>query len=456
MRASAIVEHAGIPTASLVCDGFIGQGAAIAGGLGIAGLPIARIVGHVDGQSEDELQQNLLAVTAAQVVRCLTEAPAAAAATDAYDNHTVVARGSFDDINRVFEERQWSDGLSVVPPTADRVAAFLAQTDDDPDRVIGVLRPAGAAATVRNVAINGVMANCRPEYMPVLVAIAEVLADPAYGVEHSGDTTGGEALIILSGPVVGRLGFNSAEAALRDGHRANTSVGRFLRLYLRNVARFLPGAADKSTFGHTWRVVLAESPETADALGWQRFSIDRGFANDASVATLGRFTSSGVVGSIYGRDPVQIARYLADGLVRQSSWELVFTVGFARGTHRPLLVLSPMVARTLARSGTTKQELRRLLYEHARLPARQIETYIGAWSNLVPGRPTLRQLVENGTAAPHFAEGDDPERLVPIVEQPEDFLLVLSGDPLRSNAVAFGSNGMHGFPTSRRIRFKGE
>jgi hypothetical protein len=97
-----------------------------------------------------------------------------------------------------------------------------------------------------------------------------------------------------------------------------------------------------------------------------------------------------------------------------------------------------------------------LLYEHARLPARQIETYIGAWSNLVPGRPTLRQLVENGTAAPQFAESDDPDRLVPIVEKPEDFLLVLSGDPLRSNAVALGSNGMHGFPTSRRIRFKGE
>jgi len=454
MRASAIVEQAGIPTASLICDGFTGQAAAIAGGLGIAGLPIARIVGHVDGQTEDELRQNLLAVTAAEVIRCLIEAPVAGAEADSHDSSTVVARGDFDAINRVFEERQWSDGLPIVPPTAARVAAFLAHTDDDPDRRIGVLRPAGAAATVRNVAINGVMANCRPEYMPVLVAIAEILADPAYGVEHSGDTTGGEALVILSGPAVGRLGFNSAGAALRDGYRANTSVGRFLRLYLRNVAGFLPGGADKSTFGHTWRVVLAEDLAAADALGWPGYSLDRGFAAADSVATVGRFTSEGVVGSIYGRDPDQIARYLADGLVRQSSWELVFTVGFARGTHRPLLVLSPMVARTLARAGTTKHALRQLLYEHARLPARQLETYIGAWSNLVPGRPSLRQLVENGTAAPYFAESDDPERLVPIVEKPDDILLVLSGDPLRSNAAVFGSNGMHGFPTSRRIRFK--
>ena len=112
-----------------------------------------------------------------------------------------------------------------------------------------------------------------------------------------------------------------------------------------------------------------------------------------------------------------------------------------------------MVARTLRNAGVSKHDLRRMLYQHARLPAWKMERYIGLWSNLVPGRPTLRELVDAGTAAAHFAESDDPDRLVPIVERPEDILLVLSGDPLRSNAYAFASNGMHGFPTSRRIRF---
>jgi hypothetical protein len=262
-----------------------------------------------------------------------------------------------------------------------------------------------------------------------------VLTDPHYGVEHSGDTTGGDALIVLSGPVITELGFNCEGAALRDGYQANTSVGRFLRLYLRNVAGSRPGGADKSTFGHTWRVVLAENEAAARELGWPLFSTDQGFEAGENVVTIARFTSGGTVGSIYGNDPDQIARYLADALVRQSSWELVFTVGFARGTYRPLLALSPMVANTLARSGTTKATLRDLLFQYARLPASKMETYIGT-----------------GTAAPHFAESDDPERLVPIVEAPEDILLVLSGDPLRSNAYAFASNGMHGFPTSRRIR----
>ena len=452
MRASAIVEKTGIPTASLICDGFIDQAAGIAPGLGIAGLPVARIVGHVDGQNLDELEQNVRAVTSNAVIDCLTNPLESDVAASELTNDSIVAQGSFDDVNKVFYEHHWSDGLPIVPPTAGRVAAFLACTDDDPDRVIGVLKPSGSAATVRNAAINGVMANCLPEYMPVLIAIAEALADPGYGVEHSGDTTGGDALIILSGPIIGQLQFNCAEAALRDGYRANTSVGRFLRLLLRNVARCLPGGTDKSTFGHTWRVVLAENGTAAQELGWPSFSVDAGFEPDANVVTIGRFTGSGVVGSIYGNDPDKIARYLADGLVRQSGWELVFTVGFSLGLYRPLLVLSPMVAKTLARSGTTKRQLRSLLFQYARLPASKLESYIGAWSNLVSGNRSLAQLVEAGKAAPQYAESDDPERLVPIVEKPEHILLVLSGDPLRSNACVFASNGMHGFPTSKRIR----
>ena len=148
---------------------------------------------------------------------------------------------------------------------------------------------------------------------------------------------------------------------------------------------------------------------------------------------------------------MEITRYLADGLVRHTSWELIFTVGFAPGTYRPLLVLSPLVAKTLMNGGMSKVDLRNYLFEYARIPASKFENYVGLWTNFLPGRPTLRQLVDDGTAASHFAESDDPNRLVPIVEKSEDILLVVSGDPFRSNAYAFASNGMHGFPTSKRI-----
>ena len=111
-----------------------------------------------------------------------------------------------------------------------------------------------------------------------------------------------------------------------------------------------------------------------------------------------------------------------------------------------------MVAKTLAKAGSNIEDLRDRLYRHARITAWKFEAYIGKYSNFVPGRRTLRQLHDDGLAAGQFAESDDPNRLVPIVQRPEDILIVVSGDPYRSNAMAFGSNGLHGFPTSREIR----
>ncbi len=453
MRASAVIERAGVPSASLVCEGFVGQARAVSPGLGCAALPVATLRGHVDSQSADELRAAVLEHTLPQVVACLAEPPTASgAAAESFAPDEIVAVGDFAEINRIYEEKGWSEGHPVAPPTMEAVEAFLAETDDAPDRVIGALQPSGAAATAWNVAVNGVMANCRPKETPILIAIAEILCDPRYAVEHSGDTTGGDPLIVLSGPIIEALGFNCDSGAMREGRRANVAVGRFLRLFLRNVAGLRPGGGDKCTFGHSARIVLAEHEAELAKIGWSSFGADRGFAPGEDVVTVGRFTGDTVVGSIYGSEPEAIARYLADGLVRQSGWELIFTAGFAPGTHRPLVAISPMIAKTLAKAGVDRDGLRRLLFEHARMPAWKLERYIGAFTNLVPGRRTLTELHREGLVSDQFALSDDPERLVPIVERREDILLVVAGDPFRSNAIVFGSNGMHGFPTSRKIR----
>lgn len=452
LRASAIVEKAGIPTTSLVCDGFHGQARAVSGGFGVLGMPVARIVGHVDSQSDEELRRNVIDVTVGDVISHLTETPLGADGQQDTLDQADAEAASFDELQQAFITRGWSDGLPVIPPTEARVAAFLMEATDDPNREIGVMLPSGRMLTPRNVAANGVMAGCRPAYMPVLVAVAEVMADPAYGVQHSGDTTGGEALAILSGPVVEKLGFNSGGAALRDGYQANTSVGRFIRLLLRNVAGSRPDGADKSTFGNTWRVVLAEDTAAVTEIGWPGLGEDQGHDGSASLVTMARYTGGGVVGSIYGRTAAEIVPYLADGLVRQIGWELAFTVGFAPGTYRPLLVLSPLVAKTLSKDGIGKARLQHLLFEQARMPASKVERYLGPWANLVPGRRSLADLVKHGLAAPAYAESEDPDRLVPIASDPAHFMIVVSGDPMRSNAYAFGHNGMHGFPTSRVIR----
>jgi hypothetical protein len=144
--------------------------------------------------------------------------------------------------------------------------------------------------------------------------------------------------------------------------------------------------------------------------------------------------------------------YLADSVARKVGWELMFTVGMGAGSQRPLLVLSPILAETLAKGGIDKATLRRRLFEMARIPAWQLERYVGEWTNLVPGRPTLTGLVKAGAIPAVFAESDDPDRLVPIVCRVEDLMVAVSGDPLRTNAYAFAHNGILGYPTTKPVR----
>jgi hypothetical protein len=337
-----------------------------------------------------------------------------------------------------------------VPPTRERVREFLGRTARDPHEPLGILLPDRREATVWNVAVNGVMAGCRPEYMPVLLAIAEALADPGYGVEHSGDTTAAETLVIVSGPVVGALGFNAGVGALRDGYQANTTVGRFCRLYQRNVAGFLPGRTDKGTFGTTWRVALAEDAEALARLGWPSIAEDAGVPRGASGVTVGRYTTAATIGSAFAANAETLLDYLADGLAKHVGWEFVFTVSWG-GSLRPLLILSPILADVLVRAGYGKADVRRALHERARVPASRIERYVGEWTNIVPGRPRLVDLVKRGELPAIYAESNDPERLVPIVASAEAIMIAVSGDPLRTNACALVSNGLHGYPTTKAL-----
>jgi hypothetical protein len=123
----------------------------------------------------------------------------------------------------------------------------------------------------------------------------------------------------------------------------------------------------------------------------------------------------------------------------------------ADGAQKPLLVLSPILAETLARGGLSKPDLKRRLFERARIAAWKFERDIGGWTNFSPGRPTLADLVRRGRAPVVFAESDDPNRLVPVVAKPEDIMVAVSGDPRRTSACVFAHNGILGYPTTKPI-----
>jgi hypothetical protein len=418
-------------------------------GLGYPNIAVAPVPGHPGLQSKEALQKNVREVTLDGVLNALFKAPAAATVGGEPGARDIVCRGSFEEINDYFIAHELSDGLPIVPPTIDKVEAFLSYTDRKPDEVLGVLLPDSRAATVWSVAVNGVMAGCRPEYMPVLVAAVEAMADHDYGVEHSGNTPGGENLIVLNGPIIKELDFNYTQGVMRDGFQANTTVGRFWRLYLRNVAGFLPHKNDKATFGNTWRVVVAENEDVVAKIGWTPHCTEFGFAAGTNALAIGRYTGGNHISSVSGATPEELLPYIADAVVRQYSWQIMFSVGQGYDTLRPLLLLSPIIAETIAAGGWSKQKFKEQLFERARLPAHQFERILRDWTQ----KPTwnLKEEHEAGRIPKVFHESDDPQRLVPLVWRPDDFQIVVTGDLGRNSCYVFAHNGVLGFPVGKEI-----
>src|SRR5205823_1177262 len=258
-----------------------------------------------------------------------------------------------------------------------------AQTRRAPDEVIGRLLPEDRAATIWSIAVNGVMAGCRPEYMPVLVAIVEAIAEPIFRVEDAGSTPGWEPLVIVSGPIARRLDLNHGQGVMRVGRQANTTLGRFLRLYLRNVAglRIPPGAGDKGSIAGSFNVALAEDEGAAAELGWPTFGVDQGFTGADSVVTVQSVVS--ISAPIYsaGTHALDHVRILAE--VFGGACGYWSSIGMKYARWEPLLVLGPSIARVIAEDGWSKDALRRYLHEHVSITARQADTYalqVGATS----------------------------------------------------------------------------
>ncbi|MFC1862085.1 hypothetical protein ACFLX6_02215 [Chloroflexota bacterium] len=443
MRASTMVEQLGLPTASITCEGFAAYGSAAAASLGMRNLPIVAYPGHVSFHTIEELRKNAETVLIDPVIQALTVQPEEADLPPEPEARDIVFKGNFDEVNELFDEKEWSDGLPIVPPTIEKIGEFLQYTDRSADDVIGVLLPDRREATVWNIAANGVMAGCRPEYMPVLIAVVEAMADAKHHQAWLGNTPGTEVLITINGPIIKDLGFNYEQGALRVGFRPNTSIGRFWRLYLRNVAGFLPHKTDKATFGSTWRVVLAENEDAVAKIGWEPMSVDQGFKAGDNVVTVASFPSMDAVPTCGAATAEEILDRLAERIVDIQLYMLkIAWVG--RISVRPQILMSPCIAEAIAKDGYSKEKVRQYLYEHARFPAKRYE-------RLIPVLGSFCDAVEEGRLPKLYCESTDPDRLVPVVWSPDDFLITVSGDPGKDNCLILAQNGFIGYPVSKQI-----
>jgi len=435
-------EKAGVPTASIACQGFVVQGKATVAAVGMPNLPISTYPGQIPFHSDEELENNVRTVLVDQIIQALTVQPEETKLSTEPEPRDIVLRGTFEEVNSFFYEKEWSDGLPIVPPTIEKIEEFLKYTDRPADQVIGVLLPDKRGATVWSIAVNGVMAGCRPEYMPVLIAIVEALADHKFGQEHLGHTPGTEVLITLNGPIIKELDFNYEQGALRVGFQANTSIGRFWRLYLRNVAGFLPHKTDKGTFGGTWRVVLAENEDAVAKIGWDPMSVDQGFRAGDNVVTINSCTSTDSIISVGSAKAENILDQIAARIV---DTQLRLLVLFWLGPSvRPQVLFSPCIAEAVAESGYSKAKVKQYLYEHATFTAAR-------YDQMFPGLGSLCDAVTQGKLPKHYCESTDPSRTVPIVCSPDDFIITVSGDPGRDNCFVCAQNGFIGYPVSKKI-----
>jgi hypothetical protein len=438
-RASILVEKLGIPTVSIVCDGFVTQGRLSAKGMGMPGLPYTIHPGHLNLATLDQVQKNAAGTMLDQVIKGLTEQPQEEKSSNEPGLRDIVFHGTFEAVNEFFYDREWSEGLPIVPPAIDKVEQFLQFTEHPADHRIGMLLPDNREATIWNVAVNGVMAGCRPEYMPVLVAMIQAMADPRFGQEHLGHTPGTETLIIINGQIIKDLNFNCKQGALRPGFQANTSIGRFWRLYLRNVAGFLPHKTDKGCYGGNFRIVLAENEDAAAGMGWEPLSVDLGFKAGENVITINSCTEA--------TQAIEVGAPTAEEILKNIEARMadnhLFIQFFFRGMRtRPVIVLTPAVLKVLTDAGYTKARVKQHFYENARL-------FVSRLSGMIVNR--FYKGIDAGNWPEQLGTTKDLDRYIQMVSCPDDFLVVVSGDPDRDHVMICANNGYIGYPVSRKI-----
>ena len=429
-------------------EGFTQSARAIGKQAGID-LRVATYPGVISTHDRATVAKNIEDVLVDQIVAQLTarEATVEDSADNAEpDDREIVFKGTFEEVNEHFQRNQWSDGLPIVPPTLEKVEAFLRHTDRAPGEVLGVMHPSQAEATVWKVAVNGVMAGCRPEYLPVLLAIVDVMCDAEYGMKHGGSTPGWEAMIIINGPIREQLGFDDKQGSLRPGNQANTSIGRFYRLFARNVPRFLPGTTDMATFGQMFRAVVAENDEACAGMGWAPLHVTRGFKPEDSVVTITSVRASSDPFSTAGESAKRHLDLIVDWVKR-----MIEPYQSSRGyVESHVLLLSPVIATILANAGYSKRDVEEYLKQHATVPARYYEWHMMLADHHTPGT-TLAGLVEKGELPAAWRLSDDPERLVPLMLPETQWLIVVSGDPLRNRSSIYRQNFKQGYATSRKI-----
>jgi hypothetical protein len=347
----------------VVNPGFDDQARRVTRAEGIPSLQVAVYPDPFDLETDAQLREKSVKILVPQIIDALTKPIAGSdVAAEKRDNRQIVFTGTLDQINHYVADKGWSDGMSITPPTIERVEKFLKYTDYTPDEEIAVLPPLNLRATPWNIAVNAVMAGCRPEYMPVLIAAVQAIGDPAFRyIKHGPSTHSFTNFFWLNGPVARQLGIDYGQGLI--AHPANAVIGRAMSLIERNIAGLRIKETQMGSFGKALSYVLAEDEQAMAELGpgWEPYHVEKGYSRSANTVSAGYST-------VWGRnlipatsDPKTLMQLMAYGMVTTEAFASGFT-----GESRRYVLIEPGVAKILVKGGYTKKSLTEDLMKNGR------------------------------------------------------------------------------------------
>ena len=450
------IEKAGIPAVGITARSFARAWQSCVDGWGQPNTEFVTIPHATTGQQADFIHK-MVDEQIDDIIRGLTAVPAPTGTTRGARNGSKTTETftiemdstplGLDAVNRFLAERDWSDGIPVLPPTPAAVEQMLRGTKRAPQDLLMVMEPGFGLATVEKIAVNAVMAGCRPEQFPVILAAIDCLAQPEMNhrdMQVSGHTE--EPIILVNGPIAKKAGIDFGPTAMGPGvvNSANTAIGRALRLCLINIGYCHAGAGDPNFIGLPTKfgMCIAENEEVSP---WQPYHMDRGFKRDESAVTAVTVTGPTTIidaGSKTHEDTLNnIASMMfyrnagAGGWIR--GWQSA-QVGHTnkrvpyQGPYHPV-ILSPSRAVLLAEAGLSKQDAQAWLHQNCRVSLKSVLSTgsmplddSGSWLH----HPELQHLA------------DDPEATIPALESPEQYLLFVTGGSTHYAHFFYGTYGI--------------
>ena len=444
-------EYIGIPSVMIAAPGFDSQAKTTAFNNGVPVLRVAVYPGAFASHTVEELKQNTREVLWPQIVEMLTTPITAAEIInnqqlEPTDPQAPVFSGTIDEINEFYNDMLWSDGMPIIPPTVERVEEFMKFTDYRWNRTIAVLSPSYRQSLVWHVAVNGVMAGCKPEYMPLLIAITKAMTSGDFR-RTLGSTHAWIPYCWANGPVARQLGLDCGQGQINE--QANVSIGRFMNLAMLNLAGYYVKQDRMGTFGYPVSWCLAEDDEACLRVGWNPYHVRQGIGLNESAMT--------VASTLLWGNNMPPATTDAEKIMQLMAWDITERCQLALGsgvqfTHRTILMTEEVGAILKERYGNVgnlEDQLiataRRPLYERA-----YANYYANPGSSINPNHTSLEEYMEQikdeenaqMTPTPEWYASDEEQMMtIPTMVKGETAFLI-TGDASRNKIQTLPGGAM--------------